>query len=469
VENTDRLIAALSALAADMAARPLPPANITAAAVCGDVAAVRAFLDGGADIEEHTIGFASPLAAAASRGHLDVVKLLVERGANLDPDGSLFPLFTFAISNQRLDVVEYALKAGAPVAKYRNHFREAVKQKHWDMVDAMLAGGADPGWLSNVERAQLDVFVTREQPRSFAYREKQREQQARRLERERVTPSPRMLTDAERARHEAAALAEVGRDPALARARTGNATPVLALAVSAGAYELVRCLLAAGADPDDGGAAETPLARAAARSDGPMLEALLAAGAGPNRSGPGSPHPLLAAALAGSLSCVETLLARGARPRAKELKIAIDGAGGPDAARIAALLGALQTPAAAQKRREAAEAPTPEPRKVDLDAVRRIQEEIMDMGNSIESQVFSSSGTFENLTQTGIQMSVEIRGGVYASSVTKKTNVLVAGAKAGAKLEKAKALGVRVMTEAQFHALLDRIPITETMKRRYLS
>lgn len=65
-------------------------------------------------------------------------------------------------------------------------------------------------------------------------------------------------------------------------------------------------------------------------------------------------------------------------------------------------------------------------------------------------------------------MSVEVRGGLYAASVTRRTRYLVAGTKAGAKLAKAEALGVRVLTEAQFAALPDRIPITDEMKPRYL-
>lgn len=246
--NADRLIAALSALAADAAARPRPPVNLTEAALRGDAAAVRAFLDGGAPVEERTIGFASPLAAAAGRGHLEVVRLLVERGASLDPEGSAFPLLTFPIAHRRLGVVEHLLKAGAPVARYRPHLRQAVAHRHWDVVDALLAGGADPAWLSAEERAQLEAFVAREQPRSPGYRQRLRLEQARQLERERVGPAPEPLAEPERARCESAAVAEVEQDPALARTRTANGMPVLALAVSAGAGRLVRALLAAGAD-----------------------------------------------------------------------------------------------------------------------------------------------------------------------------------------------------------------------------
>lgn len=347
--NPARLIAALSALAADASARPLPAVSLTEAAMRGDLEAARAFCDAGAPLEQRTIGFASPLAAAASRGHLAVVELLVSRGASLDPEGSAFPLLAFPIANRRLDVVEFLLKAGAPVAKYRQNFRLAVKSGQWDVIDALLAGGADPAWLSEEERAQLEAFVAREQPRSAAYRRRLSEQQTQDLERAQVTRSAKPLSEAERAGQEAAAMALIEADPSLARSTTGNATPVLALAVSCGARDLARSLLAKGADPNAGGGGETPLARAAARSDPALVEALLDAGADPNLTGPGSVHPVLAAARAGSVACVELLLARGGRPRARDLKLAIEQAGGPEVKRITARLGDLQKPAPPRK------------------------------------------------------------------------------------------------------------------------
>lgn len=65
------------------------------------------------------------------------------------------------------------------------------------------------------------------------------------------------------------------------------------------------------------------------------------------------------------------------------------------------------------------------------------------------------TGTLEKYTRDEIKDLIKQHGGKAGSSVSKKTDYLVAGEKAGSKLEKANKLGVEVLTEDQFGELID--------------
>jgi len=67
---------------------------------------------------------------------------------------------------------------------------------------------------------------------------------------------------------------------------------------------------------------------------------------------------------------------------------------------------------------------------------------------------FVFTGTLRRFTRDQARLLVEERGGRAAGSVSTKTRYVVAGADAGSKLEKARALGVEVLTEERFAALL---------------
>jgi DNA ligase (NAD+) len=64
------------------------------------------------------------------------------------------------------------------------------------------------------------------------------------------------------------------------------------------------------------------------------------------------------------------------------------------------------------------------------------------------------TGTLQKHTRDEIQQLIRRHGGRPASSVSKSTDYVVAGEKAGSKLQKAQQLGVPVLTEDEFEAML---------------
>ncbi len=67
---------------------------------------------------------------------------------------------------------------------------------------------------------------------------------------------------------------------------------------------------------------------------------------------------------------------------------------------------------------------------------------------------FVLTGKLEGLTREEAGAAIEARGGRVTSSVSKKTDFIVAGGEAGSKLDKARALGVTVLDEQNFREML---------------
>ena len=65
-----------------------------------------------------------------------------------------------------------------------------------------------------------------------------------------------------------------------------------------------------------------------------------------------------------------------------------------------------------------------------------------------------ATGKLEKYTREGIQMKLLELGAHPTSSVTKKTDYLIVGEKAGSKLAKAQQLGVRTLTEQEFEDMI---------------
>jgi DNA ligase (NAD+) len=74
---------------------------------------------------------------------------------------------------------------------------------------------------------------------------------------------------------------------------------------------------------------------------------------------------------------------------------------------------------------------------------------------ALAGKVFVLTGTLPTLTRSEASAKIEAVGGKTSSSVSKKTDFVLAGEEAGSKLAKAEKLGVKVIDEAAFLRILD--------------
>ena len=74
--------------------------------------------------------------------------------------------------------------------------------------------------------------------------------------------------------------------------------------------------------------------------------------------------------------------------------------------------------------------------------------------NRFEGLTFVLTGTLPTYTRQEAAAIIESMGGKTSSSVSKKTSFVLAGEEAGSKLDKANALGVKVISEAEFNEMI---------------
>jgi DNA ligase (NAD+) len=87
--------------------------------------------------------------------------------------------------------------------------------------------------------------------------------------------------------------------------------------------------------------------------------------------------------------------------------------------------------------------------------VRIVSEKVSGKANSpLAGKTFVLTGTMEALSRDEAKEKLRTLGAAVASSVSKKTSYVVAGAEPGSKLDRARELGVDVLDEAQFLKLL---------------
>jgi len=69
-------------------------------------------------------------------------------------------------------------------------------------------------------------------------------------------------------------------------------------------------------------------------------------------------------------------------------------------------------------------------------------------------KIFVLTGTLESMTREEAKQRIELLGGKVISSVSKKTDFVIAGAEAGSKKEKAQTLGIPLLDEQKFLTML---------------
>jgi DNA ligase (NAD+) len=85
--------------------------------------------------------------------------------------------------------------------------------------------------------------------------------------------------------------------------------------------------------------------------------------------------------------------------------------------------------------------------------------------NPFAGRTIVVTGKLEYFTRDSINSKIESLGAKAGSSVSKNTDYLIAGAKAGSKLGKAQSLGITVLTEQEFLNMTESAKQNECMGR----
>lgn len=89
-----------------------------------------------------------------------------------------------------------------------------------------------------------------------------------------------------------------------------------------------------------------------------------------------------------------------------------------------------------------------------IEFVKETSTMTIDNNNPFAGKTVVATGKLMNYTRDGIQMKLLSLGAKPASSVTKKTDYVIVGDKAGSKRAKAEQLGIATLTEEEFEAML---------------
>jgi len=77
-----------------------------------------------------------------------------------------------------------------------------------------------------------------------------------------------------------------------------------------------------------------------------------------------------------------------------------------------------------------------------------------EQSNKLEGKIFVLTGTLKNYKREEVKQIIKVEGGLVSSSISKKTDFVLAGEKSGSKLKKAKSLNIKILSEDEFDELL---------------
>lgn len=87
----------------------------------------------------------------------------------------------------------------------------------------------------------------------------------------------------------------------------------------------------------------------------------------------------------------------------------------------------------------------------------KFENTVQNRTNELEGKTFVLTGTLNSMTRDEAGDKIKMKGGKTASSVSKKTSYVIAGANPGSKLDKAQDLGVIILNEEEFLKLIGEI------------
>jgi DNA ligase (NAD+) len=82
-------------------------------------------------------------------------------------------------------------------------------------------------------------------------------------------------------------------------------------------------------------------------------------------------------------------------------------------------------------------------------------------GDQLQGKQFVLTGTLENFSRDQAKQKISAQGGRVTSTVSQKTDYVIAGADPGSKIDKARKLGIIVLSEDEFLVLIGEKDSTE--------